>query len=303
MKKKWMKRMVCCALTLLLLGCSGQGKAENTETYTDKANLKQAGLGAMQLLYDDSVWTYDEEQSTDSSIVFRGADDSLLGISCSREGYYQHPLDMINTSRQIYTTFPGYEEIKEPEKVQIQEESWYEWRYQYEEEGSIIKTLQRFYGKNYYAYTISYVAEEKAYESGQNEALKVMNAIVMNVPDNSEAEEKAKKFLTGEWDIGDSGYLVLEEDGTYAWYMDDSKDKNNMHRGTYGCDVENASAGFSEGEGIYFVLFPEALYVDGVESMTANAKYDYLVSLEQLSDGSYQMLNGSTLVLYYIKKK
>lgn len=304
MKMKRMKQTACCLLSLVLLGCGAQGgQTENTETYTEKENLKQAGLGGMSMLYDDTVWTYDEEQSTDSSIVFRDANDSLLGVSCSRESYYQHPLDMINMSKQIYSTFTGYEEIKEPTEVQVQEDSWYEWNYQYEEDGSIMKTLQRFYGKNYYAYTISYVAEDAAYESGKNEALKVMNSIVMSVPDNKEAEEKAKEFLVGEWDLGDSGYLVMREDSTYTWYMDSSKDEKNMHKGTYGGDIENDSVGFLEGEGIYFVLFPEVLYMDGEEGRTANAKYDYLVSLEQMADGSYQMLNGSTLALYYIKKQ
>ncbi len=210
---------------------------------------------------------------------------------------------MLNTAKQIYSTFPGYEEIEVPTEVQVQNDSWYEWVCRYEEDGVETIALQRFYGKNYYAYAVSYVAEKGEYDSGKNEALKVMNSAVMNVPDNHEAEEKAREFLTGEWDLGDSGYLVMEQDGTYIWYMDSSKDEQNMHRGTYGCDVENAAAGFAEGEGIYFVLFPEVLYMEGKEGKTGSPKYDYLISLEQQPDGSYQMLNGSTLALYNMKKQ
>ncbi len=107
----------------------------------------------------------------------------------------------------------------------------------------------------------------------------------------------------GEWDLGESGYLVMEQDSTYTWYMDSSKDEQNMHRGTYGCDVENAAAGFAEGEGVYFVLFPEVFYAEGKEGKTGSPKYDYLVSTEQQPDGSYQMLNGSTLVMYDMMKQ
>lgn len=300
------KLLLCAAVLLLLTGC-GAAKEEaggNAEAYDpEKNSLKQAGLGAMSMLYDDTVWTYAEEESTDASLVFRDKGDSVLGVSCSRESYYQHPLDMLNTAKQIYSTFPGYEEIEAPTEVQIQNDSWYEWVCQYEEDGVETVALQRFYGKNYYAYTVSYVAQKTEYDAGRNEALKVMNSAAMNVPDNAEAEEKAKKFLVGEWDLGDSGYLVMEQDGTYKWYMDSSKDEQNMHKGTYGCDVENAAVGFSEGDGIYFVLFPEVLYTEGKEGMTGSPKYDYLVSLEQQPNGSYQMLNGSTLVLYYMKKQ
>ncbi|MCM1038469.1 MAG: hypothetical protein NC434_04030 [Ruminococcus sp.] len=308
-KKKQVKFIVCALavfLVSLLSGCgSGNGQSDDADTYeTQKEDLKQAGLGAMALLYDDSVWTYDEEQATDASIVFRDRNDSLLGMSCSRESYYQHPLDMLATSRQIYSTFAGYEETGEPAEVTVQGESWYEWTYCYEEDGVKMISLQRFYAKNYYAYTISYVAEEKNFESGKNEALKVMNSATMSVPDNDEAEAKAREFLVGEWDLADAGYLVLEEDGTYMWYMENTKDESNMHRGTYGCDVENAAIGLEEGTGIYFVLFPEVLYTEGKEGKTANAKYDYLVYLnEQLPDGAYQMINGSTFTLYYMTRQ
>lgn len=304
MKKNRIKLITVVIVIMLLSGCGTRDvQPESTETYTEKDNLKQAGLGAMSMLYDDTVWTNDEEQGTDASIVFRDANDSVLGISCSKESYYQHPLDMLNTSKQIYSTFTGYEEMEEPVEISVQDDTWYEWSYRYQEDGTTMITLQRFYAKNYYAYTISYVAEEKSYEAGEKEALKVMNSVVMNVPGNEEAEEKAKEFLVGEWDLQDAGYLVMNDDGTYMWYMESSKNEDNMHKGTYAGDVENSSVGFSEGEGVYFVLFPEVLYVEGEEGHTANAKYDYLVSLEQMDDGSYQMVNGSTFMLYNMTRQ
>ncbi|MBD5477191.1 MAG: hypothetical protein HDR17_14610 [Lachnospiraceae bacterium] len=305
--KKVLRWIACITAVIMLAGC---GNADGTKTdgateYVDTSaeNIKQAGLGAMALLYDDSVWTYDETQGGDTGLAFTSKDGSLLGISCSRESFYQHPLDMLNISRQIWASYAGYEEVEEPTVTSVQGEEWYEWVCKYEENGVTTVALQRFYGKNYYAYTMSYIAEEKLYEANKSEALKVMNSATMSVPGNDEAEEKAKEFLVGEWDLGDQGYLVMNEDGTYFWYMNSSKDEKNMHKGVYHGDVTNDAVGFKEGEGIYFVLFPEVLYVDGKEGQTSSAKYDYAVSMTKQDDGTYQMLNPTTFALYSMLKQ
>ena len=309
MKKTRFVWILCGLVIAMLVGCGKTAdnqtddSSQNGAEYINVNNLKQAGLGALAILYDDSVWTYDETQGNDSSMAFTSKDDSLLGITCSREAFYQHPLDMISVSRGMNAVYTNYEEIEEPKALTVRGEEWYEWIYKYEENGVPTVVLQRLYGKNYYAYTMSYVAEEKTYEANKNEALKVMNSVMMSVPDNAEAEKSAQEFLVGEWDLGDSGYLVFGSDGTYTWYMDSSKGEDNMHRGTYFGDVSNDSLGFAEGEGVYFVLFPEVLYAGGEEGKTANAKYDYAVSLEQQSDGTYQMINASTFVMYSMMKQ
>lgn len=305
--KKTLRWTACMAVLIMLAGCGkGDGiKTENASEYTDVSaeNLKQAGLGALTLLYDNSVWTYDDSQGGDSGLAFTAKDGSLLGISCSKESFYQHPLEMIRISGQICASYTNYEQIEEPTAVSVQGEDWYEWVYKYEENGVKTVALQRFYGKNYYAYTMSYIAEEKSYEANKSEALKVMNSVVMSVPDNDEAEAKAKEFLAGEWDLGEQGYLVMSDDGTYNWYMDSSKDEKNMHEGTYCGDVTNEVVGFKEGEGVYFVLFPDVLYVNGEEQETSAVKYDYVVSTTVQPDGTYQMLNPTTFALYSMQRQ
>lgn len=297
MKRIFKIGMTAVLAVLLLAGC-GQAVKEKSE-----ADFKQAGLGGLVMMYDDTIWTVDEEGATDASLLFEAGDNVMLGVSCSKEGLYQHPLDMLRMTEQIYSTFDGYEELSEPAEVEVNGQRWYEWSYRYEEDGTVFKSLQRFFAENYYAYTITYLADEGAFETDRQEALKAMNSVVMTVPDNVEAEKKAKEFLVGEWDLSDAGYLVLNEDGTYIWYMDSTKDDANMHSGSYGCDVENSSLGFTEGQGIYLVLFPEKLTMEGKESTTANAKYDYGISLDQQSDGSYQMLNVSTFNMYQLVKQ
>lgn len=283
----------------VLVGCAKSGGAEAAK----QEDLKQAGLGALAMLYDDTIWTYDEADSTDNSLTFTKGEDALIGVSCSRENVYQHPLDMAERTRMIYSTFEGYKELSEPVRIEVNGESWYEMSYSFIEDGVENQVLQRFYGKNYYAYTMSYTALAQEFENSRQQALQVMNSAVMTVPDNTQAEEKAKEFLVGEWDMGAAGYLVLAQDGTYSWYMQADKDEANMHKGTYGCDVENTDLGFGEGEGIYLVLFPEVLYANGEETVTGSAKYDYGLSLEQQADGSYQMINVSTFNMYSMKKQ
>lgn len=283
-----------------------EGAGQSAESgNTQKEDLKQAGLGGLTMLYDDSVWTEQPEQETESSLAFTDQNDSVLGISCSKESTYQHPLDMIAMSEQIYATYEGYEEVEAPSPVetQTQDGEWYEWVIRYVENGVPTISMQRFYAKNYYVYQMTYVAQEEAYESGKSEAARVMNSVVMNVPGNEDAEEKAKEFLVGTWSVGadsegDKGYLVLKEDGTYEWYMEETMNPDNMHTGSYGCDVENATLGFAEGEGVYLALYPEALYVNGEQGMTGSAKYDYAFSLEQEEDGAYPMMNVTTFEIY-----
>lgn len=291
--KKFIKMSLMAFMAMTLLAGCGNSSA----------NYKQAGLGGLVMMYDDTVWTPDEAGATDSSLRFEATENDVLGVSCAKEGMYQHPLDMIAMTKQIYSTYEGYQEITEPKKVEVNDESWYEWSFQYTEGDEVIKYLQRYYGKNYYAYTMSYVSDEAGFGKYKDEALKVMNSVVMSVPDNEEAEAKAKEFLIGEWDMGAAGYLVINQDGTYAWYMENTKDEANMHSGTYGCDVKNDALGFAEGQGVYLVLFPEKLVVEGKEGMTGSVKYDYGISMNINTDGSYPMINATTFNMYQLMKQ
>lgn len=296
-KKVIKKVLLIAVLSLFIAGCGSTKDTESSE------NLKQAGLGGLVMLYDDTVWKYEDANSTESSLTFMKGDNALIGVSCSKENMYQHPLDMVAMTRQIYSTFEGFKETESPKEVEVNGDKWYELSYSFREDGVDNYVTQRFYGKNYYAYTISYTALADTFEKDKKEALQVMNSIIMTVPDNSEAEAKAKEFVVGEWDMGAAGYLVLNEDGTYIWYMQADRDEDNMHKGTYGCDIQNEELGFSEGEGIYLVLLPEALYANGTEGTTGSAKYDYGISLEQQTDGTYQMINVNTMNMYSLKKQ
>ena len=59
----------------------------------------------------------------------------------------------------------------------------------------------------------------------------------------------------------------------------------------------------SDGDGIYLVLFPEALILDGVSEASMQYKIDYLISLGNQESEDYSMVNMSTYALFTITKK
>ncbi len=292
---------------LLLAGCGkngaqGEGVGE-VQAQVDTTGYAQATLNELTMMYDSAVWSPTDVNGTENMLRFDASDNGVLGISRAVEGMYQHPLDMIAMAKQIYSGYEGFEVLAEPTFITVNGNDWYEWSYAYVQDGVKHVNLQRVYGKNYYAFSLSYVSDEAGYFVNLQSAKDAMDTVELQVPDNKAGEEKAKEFLVGEWDLGSNGYLVLNQDGTYTWYMSNDKDKANMHTGTYGCDVQNTSLGFVEGEGVYLVLFPTMLMVEGQENMTGSVKYDYGIMLKQETEGVYQMLNVNSFTIYELVKQ
>jgi hypothetical protein len=291
--KKTVRAIFILSALMLLASCSSK-----------KEELKPVSIGNLTFEYDANVWDHKESTTENAPLEFTDSKGNLISVYVSQESTYQHPMDMINFYK---TMFSGYDEFKEflaPKKVEVNGSSWYEYGYSYKDGTTIRKVYQRFYGKYYNAASISYSSTEDNYDTGYEEAVKMMSKIKASDVTNDVNEKKAHKFLVGDWEVKDSGYLVLKEDGTYEWYKDATKDTNNMHSGTYGCDVENATMSLKEGDGIYLVLFPEKLMVNGKAEETKSYKIDYLISFEQ-KEGveGYQMVNMATYNLYTLIKK
>lgn len=291
--KKTVRAIFILSALMLFASCSGK-----------KEELKPVSIGNLTFEFDANVWEHIENKAENAPLEFKDSKGNTISIYVSQESTYQHPMEMINFYK---TMFSGYDEFKEflaPNKLEVNGNTWYEYGYSYKDGTSIRKVYQRFYGKYYNAASISYSSTEEDYDTGYDEAVKMMSKIKASDVTNDVNEAKAHKFLVGDWEVTNSGYLVLHDDGTYEWYKDASKDANNMHSGTYGCDVENATMSLKEGDGIYLVLFPEKLIVNGEAEESKSYKIDYLISFEQKenTDG-YQMVNMASYNLYNIIKK
>lgn len=286
--KKNLQALLLLSMVFLLTACS-----KNTVPLT---------IGNMSIKFDDKVWTI-VKNIANEPLEFEDEFENKISLNVSQESTYQHPMAMISFIESLISENDGFQVFLQPNEITVNGTKWYEYGYIYENGASTYKVYQRYYGKYYNAASITYTSTPDLYDSGYDQALKFMSSIEVEDVSNKVNEEKAKEFLVGEWDLDGKGYLVLSKDGSYEWYRDASKDENNKHYGSYGCDVENANMSMVEGEGLYLVLFPEALVIDGVTETSLQYKVDYLISLDPEENGGYQMVNISSYALFNMKKQ
>ncbi len=282
--KKLIKIFAMASALLLLTGCS-------------KNELTAITIGNLSCHYDSEIWGL-KKTDEGAPLELHDAAGNRLTFSVSQETTYQHPLDMINFLEEMISSTEGFQVFKEPTEIKVNGTSWYEYGYSYKDGSEIKKVYQRYYGKYYNAASISFTSTDKNYEAGLAEALKIMSDVKMTDVSNEANEAEAREFLVGEWEVKNSGYLVLKDDSTYEWYKDRSMDKSNMHHGSYGCDVENTNMELKRGDGVYLVLFPEELIVDGAVQPASAPKMDYIISFDMQGTEGYQMVNMASYRLY-----
>lgn len=292
MKKRIPVMIIILSALIMLVGCNNK-----------KEDLQPVSIGNLTFQYNANVWKYNKNTDESAPLEFEDKKGNTVSLYVSQESTYQHPQDMIQFFETMASTNEGFEVFLQPAKVDVNGATWYEYGYSFKEGNTLRKVYQRYYGKYYNAASITYSSTDQNYEYGYDEALKLMSDIKTTDVNNDVNEAKAHEFLVGEWDVADSGYLVLKEDGTYEWYKDSDKDKSNMHYGTYGCDVENVVMSLKEGDGIYLVLFPEGLTVNGSEEKMSAYKMDYIISFDKNEDEGYQMVNMASYTLYTLTKQ
>ncbi len=293
MMKKRITTMVLILLVLFLfIGCSSK-----------KEDLKPVSIGNLAFEYNTKIWNYIKSSEEAAPLEFKDDKGNTVSIYVSQESTYQHPLDMIQFFESMVSTNEDFEVFLKPTKLDVNGTTWYEYGYRFKEGDLHRKVYQRYYGKYYNAASISYSSTDENYDQGYDEAVAIMSGIKTSEVNNNDNEAKAHEFLVGEWDAAERGYLVLKEDGTYEWYKDSTKDKSNMHYGTYGCDIENAVMSLKEGDGLYLVLFPDGLIVNGSKEEMTTYKMDFIISFEKDENGSYPMVNMSSYALYSLTKQ
>ncbi|MBH1939957.1 hypothetical protein I5677_03485 [Mobilitalea sibirica] len=286
--KKIIQTFLILTTIVVLTGCNNK-----------KEDLRPVSIGNLAFNYDANTWAHRNNTDEGAPLEFKDKSGNIVSIYVTQESTYQHPLDMIAFVKTMISSYEDYEVFLEPTKIIVNDTTWYEFGYTYKEGNIRRKVYQRYYGKYYNAASISLTSTEENYEDGYEVALKIMSDINATDVTNDINEGKAREFLVGEWSLDSRGYLVMYDDGTYEWYKDNTKDENNMHYGTYGCDVESATMGLKEGDGIYLVLFPNSLIINGVTEETTSYKNDYLISFDKSDDTEgYQMVNMSTYSLY-----
>jgi hypothetical protein len=287
--KKTLQRLIVLSIAFLLTSCS--------------SGFRPASIGNLTFNYDATVWKHIKNNNENAPLELKDSNDNKISFNVSQESTYQHPLAMISFIESIISADESFQVYLEPNEITVNGTKWYEYGYIYNEGSTTYKVYQRYYGKYYNAASVSYTSTPDKFEGGYDLAIKLMADIKVEDVSNVENETKAKEFLVGEWDLNGKGYLVLSENGAYEWFIDSSKDKNNMHFGTYGCDVENMNMNLLEGDGLYLVLFPESLVIAGETDTSLQYKSDFLISFEDEASIDYSMVNLSNYTLYTITRQ
>jgi hypothetical protein len=286
--KKTLQGILILSMVFLLTACS-----------KDSTPVK---VGNVSFKFDEGVWEITKNVAN-APLEFTDKNDNKLSLNVSQESTYQHPMAMISFLESMISGSDGFQVFLEPNEITVNGTKWYEYGYLYKEGSTTHKIYQRYYGKYYNVASITYTSTLDQYDSSYDKAIKFMSDIKVEDVPNEINEAKAKEFLVGEWDLNGSGYLVLTKDGSYEWFRDATKDNNNKHYGTYGCDIENTSLEMVEGDAIYLVLFPEDLVVNGESIKSMQYKADYIISLENEEPDEYQMVNISSYSTYTITKQ
>lgn len=289
--KKTIRVLLILSSLLLLAGCN------------KKEEQVPISIGNIDFKYNINVWGLTQNENQNAPLELYDKYGNTISFYVSQESTYQHPMEMISFIQSMASTIDQYEVFLEPTKIDVNGTTWYEFGYSCNTGDTIQKVYQRYYGKNYIAASISYTSTKDNYNNGYKEALKVMSDVHIKDVLNDVNEAKAKDFLVGEWDLNGRGYLVINDDNTYQWYKDNTKDKSNMHYGTFGADVENATLSLNEGDGIYLAIFPEGLVFDGVDEESSTYKIDYIISFDNNGTNDYEMVNMSTYNTYTLTKQ
>lgn len=289
MMKKVLQGLFVLSMILVLTACS-KGSPPVT-------------IGNLSFSYNSKVWEHIKNNDKNAPLELKDNNDNKISFNVSQESTYQHPMAMISFIESLIADAEGFKVFLEPNEITVNGTKWFEYGYIYNVGSTTYKVYQRYYGKFYNAASISYTSTPDKFDSSYDEAIKLMSGITVEDVRNDQNEAKAKEFLVGEWDLNGKGYLVLSEDGTYEWFIDNTKDNNNKHYGTYGCDVENANMNLLEGDGLYLVLFPEGLVVKGANETSLQYKSDYLISLKDELPEGYSMVNISNYSLYTLIKQ
>lgn len=286
--KKNLRAFLIISIFTFLVACS-------------KTRGNKVSVGNISFLYNDEVWTQVGGFDENEPIEFKDEYENSLIIFVTEETTYQHPQEMIDIFETFRINNESFKVFLQPTKIDVKGNSWYEHGYELDDGTTNHKIYQRFYGEYYSAINIRYISNPENYDKNLQAAKELMSTVEIDLLSNKENEDKAKESLVGEWDLSNNGYLILNQDGTYEWYQDSSKDKNNYHFGTYGCDIESkelAFFSFEEGEGFYLVLFLEDLIVNGETGGQMGYKSDFLISFDDIESDDYQMINLSSYRMY-----
>lgn len=272
-----MKKMFLCILCILCLGTLVGCLNRDDEI----ASEREVKVKDMIVKYDPDVW---KEVSISST-----ADDSGEIKAIEHKENKFRIVSVYSESNYYVTTANLAKSISDSLKdagITPKENTVGEWaEIQYEGETGTV--VQRFYADNYDTYSVTFMYTN---EADVNEAEKVFSNIKFDDTAKKQSEKIAKEKLIGEWEWKNNGYFVIDEEKLY-YFMDSSKDMNNVRYGTYEATDKVATYGSGYINGMTVIVDYEKSVMDG-EVIGTSGKGEF-VFIEN-ADGSYSIQNMVT---------
>lgn len=245
-------------------------------------------------------WENENNTNSNTESITKGGVRVALLYTKSNVYYssYSAASELVQEYESGWDSFSTIEGIK---AVTINGVEWQRFEFEGIYKGESRKGIQIVYSTDYEIYTIIYVAKDSNYDTYLESANTILaSATIATKPIN---KDSTKQQILGEWDCGNTGYLVINNDNTYYFYKDSSKSSNNVIYGTYEVSDGIATNAAGYANGVTFIGTIKQYTVDGENISTViGNKIQYAFSPSD--NGNFIGTNisiGSTFTMTKVK--
>ena len=263
-----------------------------------KASVKELHLHGLSAEY--SGWTEEKGNDSDSIIIEKGS--LYIAFFYVQSDVFTNTFSLAHTVIDSHkSAVDSFNLLKNVEETTINGNNWSKYEFSYILEGKKMKVLELVLSTDYEYYFIRYVASENVHDDNINAVNIILETIKVKTKELNSPDIKQK--LLGEWNCGEAGYLVVNDDNTYYLFRDSSKSMDNVFYGTYECStgIPTAAAGYAEG--ISFIGNIELAVLDGETiAMNEGSKLMYAFSPNGTDENAYDGFNLNTTDSFIMKK-
>ncbi len=271
-------------------GSGNNSNNEEKESSKNKATSKKLSLSYPK--------TWKKESEGENGITLKKDNTIIIGGSFSVSVYFSSYAAMEEFANEFAKEWEVFTKLNK-EEVEIKGITWHKLEYSVTKDGSTKYGVLWIHSTGYEIYNISYAANKEEFYDNLKSAEEIVATAVIAV--DEEANAKAKKKLIGEWDGGNSGYYVFNEDDTLLIYRESAKDKNNVFYATYVATDKIATYAAGYVEGVSVVTTITKVVIDGKEetnSVGNNLEYAF----QERDDGNLNATNITAGTKYILKR-
>jgi len=240
-----------------------------------------------------------EMEILEENNLFASRGEFSVEVTCTQEDIYKTSEDfahyLLDDMEESGLT------TSDPVEAEINGETWYWASVVYPSAPENYLDYMFVYTKDYSFYSVHFVMPESSLSSYKADIDAISATLSIDSTRSLADTEEAKATLVGEWDGGEGGYIIFNEDSTVYWYKDSSLSMDNVFVGTFEADNKIKTYGAGYVEGIYLVIYYDQFILDGEEqALLADPAKEYAMVLG--NDGVYTMEDMIEGNYYHFKK-